>query len=84
MLLRRGVGEHLQAVGHDRAYLGKWHLDGRDYFGNGHCPPGWSPSHWYDGRRYLDELSPEQFQLWRRGLGSIEALREHRIDAEFT
>lgn len=26
---------------HRCGYIGKWHLDGSDYFGNGKCPEGW-------------------------------------------
>lgn len=40
-------------------YIGKWHLDGGDYFGTGTCPEGWDPDYWYDMRCYLEELSPE-------------------------
>ncbi|MFF7774892.1 sulfatase-like hydrolase/transferase [Streptomyces tanashiensis] len=54
---------------HDRsvktAYIGKWHLDGTDYFGNGRCPDGWDPEYWYDMRSYLEELSPEERQASR-------------------
>ena len=41
------------------AYIGKWHLDGSDYFGLGHAAPGWDPACWYDMRNYLEELTPE-------------------------
>ncbi len=54
----RTVGERLSERGIRAAYIGKWHLDGSDYFGNGICPPGWDPEAWYDMRRYLDELPP--------------------------
>jgi uncharacterized sulfatase len=47
------------------AYIGKWHLDGHDYFGNGICPDGWDPDYWYDMRRYLEELPEEQRPLSR-------------------
>ena len=30
------------------AYVGKWHLDGGDYFGLGRCPKGWDKAYWYD------------------------------------
>lgn len=53
------VGQFL----HDRqvhtALIGKWHLDGFDYFGTGRSPGGWDPEHWYDMHDYLSELSPE-------------------------
>ena len=54
----RTIGERLSGQGVHTAYIGKWHLDGTDYFGNGRCPAGWDPGYWYDGRRYLEELSP--------------------------
>ena len=54
------VGEYLQPHGIKTAYIGKWHLDGGDYFGNGICPPGYDPEYWYDMRCYLEELSPEE------------------------
>jgi uncharacterized sulfatase len=40
-------------------YIGKWHLDGSDYFGLGRCPEGWDPDYWYDMRNYLEEFSDE-------------------------
>ncbi len=52
------VGQRLQDEGIRTAYVGKWHLDGGDYFGLGRCPDGWDPDYWYDMRNYLDELSP--------------------------
>lgn len=54
----RTIGQRLSAVGLHTAYIGKWHLDGGDYFGCGQCPDGWDPTHWYDMRNYLEELSP--------------------------
>ncbi|MFW6308542.1 MAG: sulfatase-like hydrolase/transferase [bacterium] len=53
------IGERLQDKGLHTAYVGKWHLDGGDYFGYGECPEGWDPEYWYDMRNYLEELSPE-------------------------
>ena len=41
-------------------YIGKWHLDGGDYFGLGCCPAGWDVDYWYDMRCYLNELNEEQ------------------------
>lgn len=40
-------------------YIGKWHLDGSDYFGNGRCPEGWNQDYWYDMKTYLNELSDQ-------------------------
>ena len=59
-----GDTEHtLGQLLHDRhvhcAFIGKWHLDGFDYFGSGRPAPGWDPEYWYDMRDYLMELSPE-------------------------
>ena len=51
------VGQRLSAAGIHCGYVGKWHLDGGDYFGNGVCPPGWDPEYWYDMHNYLNELS---------------------------
>jgi len=53
------VGQRVKDCGVRTAYIGKWHLDGGDYFGMGRCPDGWDPDHWYDMRNYLEELSPE-------------------------
>ena len=50
------IGQRLHDNGISTAYIGKWHLDGSDYFGNGICPDGWDPDYWYDMRRYLEEL----------------------------
>ncbi len=60
------LGDTVHSIGqflHDRrvntAFIGKWHLDGFDYFGTGRPPAGWDPECWYDMRDYLSELSPE-------------------------
>ena len=51
------IGQRLSDNGIPCGYVGKWHLDGFDYFGNGLCPEGWDPDYWYDMRTYLLELS---------------------------
>jgi uncharacterized sulfatase len=53
------IGQHLHDRGVHCAFVGKWHLDGFDYFGTGKPAPGWDPRYWYDMRDYLTELSPE-------------------------
>jgi uncharacterized sulfatase len=53
------LGQHLHDRWIDAAFIGKWHLDGVDYFGTGRVPGGWDPEYWYDMRDYLLELSPE-------------------------
>lgn len=78
------MGQRLQAAGYRSAFIGKWHLDGHDYFGSGQCPKGWEGSYWYDGKNYLVDLSTEEAALWRRGLIGAKNLRKHEITSEFT
>ena len=54
------IGQRLRDNGVHAAYIGKWHLDGGDYFGLGRCPDGWDARYWYDMRCYLEELTPEE------------------------
>jgi uncharacterized sulfatase len=53
------LGQRFRDNGFHTAYMGKWHLDGGDYFGLGRCPDGWDADYWYDMRNYLEELTPE-------------------------
>jgi arylsulfatase A-like enzyme len=53
------VAEYLSGTGVTCGHIGKWHLDGGDYFGTGKPQPGWEPAVWYDMKNYLDELTPE-------------------------
>jgi uncharacterized sulfatase len=78
------MGQRFRDVGYRTAYIGKWHLDGYDYFGTGECPDGWDPRYWYDGRNYLEDLGEPERRLWRGGLRSAAALRAHGITAEWT
>lgn len=78
------MGRYFKDAGYRTCYIGKWHLDGHDYFGTGACPPEWDADYWYDGANYLSELSEEQIGLWRNGLNSIEDLQQHGIDETFT
>jgi uncharacterized sulfatase len=55
----RTLGQRLQDRNIHTAYIGKWHLDGSDYFGTGRCPAGWDPGYWYDMRNFLEDHSPE-------------------------
>lgn len=80
----RSMGQYFKDAGYDTCYIGKWHLDGHDYFGTGICPPEWDPKYWFDGINYLHELTDEQIGLWRNGLNSVEDLKAHNIDATFT
>ncbi|MBN1811883.1 MAG: sulfatase-like hydrolase/transferase [Anaerolineae bacterium] len=78
------MGQRFRDGGYRTAYVGKWHLDGHDYFGTGLCPDGWDDAYWYDGKRYLDELSEAEIHLWRKGLSTLEDLQAHNVRAEFT
>jgi uncharacterized sulfatase len=53
------IGQRLTDKGVHCAFVGKWHLDGVDYFGTGMAPGGWDRNYWYDMRDYLYELTPE-------------------------
>lgn len=74
------IGQRLRDQGFRTAYVGKWHLDGGDYFGTGRCPDGWDPAYWYDMRRYLEELTPEQ-RAWSR---RMETNADPSLKAELT
>ncbi len=51
------IGQRLSDV--NCGYIGKWHLDGGDYFGYGKCADGYNEKYWYDMKNYLDELTDE-------------------------
>ncbi len=74
------VGQRLADSGVRCGYIGKWHLDGGDYFGLGRCPGGWDPAYWYDMRNYLDELTPDQRPASRR----VETIYDPGIEEGFT
>jgi uncharacterized sulfatase len=74
------LGQRLRDHGLHTAYIGKYHLDGGDYFGMGRCPDGWDPAYWYDMRCYLEELTPEE-RLRSRDMATN---RDPGITAEFT
>ncbi|MGD1822230.1 MAG: sulfatase-like hydrolase/transferase [Pleomorphochaeta sp.] len=65
------IGEYLQPNDISCAYIGKWHLDGGDYFGNGICPKGYDEDYWYDMRCYVNELSDEEKLLSRKEESSL-------------
>ena len=56
----KSLGERLHDRGIHTAYIGKWHVDGGDYFGMGRCPSGWDPAYWYDMRNYMEELEEDE------------------------
>ena len=76
------VGERLENIGVHTAYIGKWHLDGGDYFGLGRAPKGWDPDYWYDMRNYIDELGNDADRL--RSRLSVSMDDEEGISEEFT
>lgn len=73
------VGQRLRDNGLHTAYIGKWHLDGGDYFGVGRCPDGWDPDYWYDMRCYLEELTDDERLRSRQASTNREG-----ISADFT
>ncbi len=78
------IGQRLRKDGFKTGYVGKWHLDGSDYFGDGRCPEGWDPAYWFDGRNYLDSLPNDDARaLSRQVLGPSE-VAENGITEEFT
>jgi uncharacterized sulfatase len=78
------LGQRLQAAGFATGYVGKWHLDGSDYFGDGRCPPGWDPAVWFDGRNYLESLPDETARRLSRQVLNASDVAAHGITSEFT
>ena len=74
------LGQRIRDNGIRAAYIGKWHLDGSDYFGLGRCPDGWDKEYWYDMRNYLEEL-PEADRPRSR---KPEIMREGAVTEGFT
>ncbi len=68
------LGQRLSDQGIHTGYIGKWHLDGGDYFGLGVCPTGWDPKYWYDMRCYLEELNEEDRLRSRRPATNAEGI----------
>ncbi len=66
------VGERLTDNGYNCGYVGKWHLDGTDYFGNGKCPNGFIDKYWYDMRMYLEELTEDERRRSRKSKTSFD------------
>lgn len=73
------IGQRLTDNGIHSAYIGKYHIDGGDYFGLGICPDGWDPDYWYDMKCYLEELTEEERVFSRKQEAS-----DAGIDAGFT
>ncbi len=60
------IGQRLNDNQIHSAYIGKWHLDGGDYFGLGICPEGFDPDYWYDMKNFLDELESDECRIASR------------------
>jgi len=78
------LGQRLSDAGFATGYIGKWHLDGSDYFGDGRCPPGWDPAYWMDGRNYLESLPNDEARALSRRVLAAKDVAAHGITAEFT
>lgn len=74
------IGERLQDKGVHTAFIGKWHLDGGDYFGLGKSPKGWDAHYWFDMRNYLHEMSDEDRMLSR----DPKNMETHDFSEDFT
>lgn len=75
------LGQRLQDHRIHTAYVGKWHLDGYDYFGLGQCPDGWDPDYWYDMRNYLEELPDDETRFLSRQMSTAH---DPGVTREFT
>lgn len=60
------LGQRLRDNGINAGFIGKWHLDGGDYFGLGRPADGWNPDYWYDMHNYLEELTDQERMLSRK------------------
>jgi len=78
------IGQRLADAGVKTGYVGKWHLDGTDYFGNGICPEGWDSRYWFDGRRYLDSLANQEEIDFSRKVPTAQSMREGGYDETIT
>lgn len=73
------IGRRLTDAGIHSAYIGKWHLDGGDYFGLGKAADGWDEEYWYDMRNYLEELTEEERLLSRQ----TKSMEQYDIKEDF-
>lgn len=73
------IGQRLTDADIEAAYIGKYHLDGGDYFGLGRPAPGWNPDYWYDMRNYLLEKSPAERVKSRKA----ETMDQEQVPEDF-
>ena len=78
------LGQRLQAAGYATGYIGKWHLDGSDYFGDGRCPAGWNAKYWFDGRNYLESLPDDAARALSRRVLDPAGVAANGISSDFT
>ena len=78
------LGQRLLDLGVRTGFVGKWHLDGTDYFGNGICPDGWDPEYWFDGRCYLESLNDKRERDFSRRVPTAQDMRDEGFDEAFT
>lgn len=78
------IGQRLRKEGFKTGYVGKWHLDGSDYFGDGRCADGWDPEYWIDGRNYLDSLPDDNSRTISRLVHTADDVRANGITEDFT
>lgn len=76
----RTIGKRLEDKRIHTAFVGKWHLDGGDYFGLGKCPEGFDESYWFDMKNYLDAMTDDDRLLSR----TAENMHAHAFDSSFT
>jgi len=74
------IGQRMLEAGFTTCFIGKWHLDGSDYFGLGRAPDGWDAAYWYDMRNYLEELNETDRRKSRR----VETMNLGSLSADFT
>lgn len=80
----KSMADHMGDMGYACAYSGKWHLSGHDYFDTGHPARGWDPKVWFDGKNYLDTLTPAEKERWRQAVPDIKTTPRSDITDTFT
>jgi uncharacterized sulfatase len=75
------IGQRLSDNGIHTGYVGKYHLDGGDYFGLGKCPDGWDEDYWFDQKCYLNQLTSDIERIKSR---QSDTSYEEWLTEEFT